>query len=298
MRLVAAALLVGATAGFTFGQTSARSGVAPRLRQRPALMVADKVESIDPEPDFYPSTLPSGDALDKKIAALAFPAIASFLILPIASATDLFWVGRMGEALAIAGQASANQLFSTLSWVTSTIPTITVPRVAKARAAKDDAAVQEALGEAIFISTVLGVICTVALWRFQKPALLGLGNPLAITFAMAYSFGRIPGVVAESLSLVGFAACRGVMDTVTPLKISLASNLINVILDPLLIFYANMGILGAGLATAASQLFSAATYLTLLLRRGLVRWTNILKVPSRASLVSLATAGAKYTVYV
>lgn len=41
-----------------------------------------------------------GDELDKRIASLALPAVVSFMILPIAQATDLFWVGRMGEALA------------------------------------------------------------------------------------------------------------------------------------------------------------------------------------------------------
>ena len=51
-----------------------------------------------------------------------------------------------------------------------------------------------------------------------------------------------------------------------PPQVSAISNLINVCLDPLLIFTAGMGIAGAGAATAASQLFSAAAYLTLLLR--------------------------------
>ena len=112
------AALIGYAAGLspTIGQSCVRgirAAQPPRLRQLPALMVADN--AVNPErkeqPDFkYPSTMPSGDALDKKIAALAFPAIASFLILPIASATDLFWVGRMGEALAIAGQVNPNLL--------------------------------------------------------------------------------------------------------------------------------------------------------------------------------------------
>jgi Na+-driven multidrug efflux pump len=105
-----------------------------------------------------PRSMPCGDALDRKIASLALPAIASFLILPITSATDLFWVGRMGEALAVAGQSAANQMYSTLSWFTSTIPTITVPRVSEARAAGNETAVQEAVGEAFALSAALGIL--------------------------------------------------------------------------------------------------------------------------------------------
>ena len=48
-----------------------------------------------------------------------------------------------------------------------------------------------------------------------------------------------------------------VLDTVTPLKIALCSNLLNVVLDPMLIFWAKMGVAGAALATTASQIFAA-----------------------------------------
>ena len=41
----------------------------------------------------------------------------------------------------------------------------------------------------------------------------------------------IPAVVSS----VGFAAFRGLLDNVTPLKVSLASNALNLLLDPLLI---------------------------------------------------------------
>ena len=98
----------------------------------------------------------------------------------------------------------------------------------------------------------------------------------------------------------------------------------NVLLDPLLIFSARLGVAGAGLATSASQWLAAAAYLSLLLRhaprlpplalsphtlstsnlgpsratsghlggrRKLVRWATILRLPSRAALARIAAAG-------
>ena len=159
-----------------------------------------------------------GDELDQRIAALALPAVVSFMILPIAQATDLFWVGRMGEALAVAGQAATNQVFSSMSMVTSTIPTILTPRVAAAHANGDKEAVQKAIGEAIVMSAVIGLVLTAALWFLQLPALLALGNPNALRFSVPYLRSRLPGIVLEGTSVVGFAAFRGVMDTVTPLQ--------------------------------------------------------------------------------
>ena len=55
------------------------------------------------------ASLPCGDELDKKILKLSLPAVCNFLILPLTQATDLFWVGRIGDAMALAAQAAANQ---------------------------------------------------------------------------------------------------------------------------------------------------------------------------------------------
>ena len=41
----------------------------------------------------------------------------------------------------------------------------------------------------------------------------------------------------------GLSGFRGTMDVVTPLKISLFANLVNLVLDPVLMFSANMGTL-------------------------------------------------------
>ncbi|EOD40175.1 hypothetical protein EMIHUDRAFT_223050 [Emiliania huxleyi CCMP1516] len=211
----------------------------PRLPPRPSPPRRDRlpVPRLTSVPK--PGAKPCGDDLDRRIASLAGPAVLSFLILPIAQATDLFWVGRMGEALALAGQAAASQLYSTLSFLTSTLPTIT------------------AIGEALALSCALALVLGAVLWRFQRPALLYLGNPNALPWALGYSAGesirRLPGVLAEAVGLIGYAAFRGAMDTVTPLKITAASSAANVLLDPLLIFSARLGVAGAGLATSASQ---------------------------------------------
>jgi Na+-driven multidrug efflux pump len=51
-----------------------------------------------------------GDALDKRILQLALPAILNNMIIPLVGAADTFWVGRMKNALALAGQGAANQV--------------------------------------------------------------------------------------------------------------------------------------------------------------------------------------------
>ena len=51
-----------------------------------------------------------GDTLDKRILVLALPAILNMAIIPLVGAADTFWVGRMKNALSLAGQGAANQV--------------------------------------------------------------------------------------------------------------------------------------------------------------------------------------------
>ncbi|KAL3892942.1 MAG: hypothetical protein SGPRY_014631, partial [Prymnesium sp.] len=241
------------------------------------------------EPTKLPA-LPCGDELDKRIFSLALPAVANFMILPLTGATDLFWVGRMGDALALAGQAAANQAFSSAAWITSVIPTITTPRVAKAYAAGDQKELQARVGEAIFTSLVVSLLVTVALCVFQRAALLGVGAASSLAYSTAYLRYRLPGLVPDGVSVVGFAVFRGCLDTVTPLQVAVVSNLLNAALDPLLIFTAGLGVAGAALATTASQVLSVCVYIWLLLRKKLVTWAAMLRPPSLEILKSLAAA--------
>jgi len=44
------------------------------------------------------------------------------------------------------------------------------------------------------------------------------------------------GMIPALFSATGFAAYRGLLNTVTPMKVSLTANLLNLVLDPLCIF--------------------------------------------------------------
>lgn len=236
-------------------------------------------------------SLPCGDALDKRILTLAAPAMVNFLILPLTGATDLFWVGKIGNALANAGQAAADQVYSTAALLTNVIPIVTVPLVAKAHAAGDQEEVQRQVGGALFLSLVLGSLVTLLVGLGSTRWLTLVGTSAALQYSRPYLLGRLPGVVPDAMSTVGFSSFRGMQDAFTPLKISFVASLINVVLDPFLMFNCGLGMAGAALATAASQIFAGSTYLTLLLRRRLVKLSTLLRPPSKELLQRIAAAG-------
>ena len=68
------------------------------------------------------SIWPSFDALDDRLMKIALPCMLNFAINPLIGAVDLFWVNRMGNALAVAGQSAANQVFNSAFWLASFLP--------------------------------------------------------------------------------------------------------------------------------------------------------------------------------
>jgi MATE family multidrug resistance protein len=216
----------------------------------------------------------------------------NFAILPVTSSVDLFFVGKLGETLAVAGQLAANQVFSSAFWLTNAIPTVIVSGVARAYGAKDIDSVQQQLGGAIFVSVIVGLIITAAIACGADLWLRALGSSESLPWARPYLRWRIPGVVADSIACVGFSAFRAVQNTVIPLQVAFTSNLFNCILDPLLIFPpAGMGVAGAALATSASQILAAAVHMRLLLKQRLIRWSLCLRPPP-LSLLRPLLAGA------
>ena len=119
------------------GLRSIRSRVSARRASRTSRLHSEVVSAaVDADVAYAGPKLlrgmPKNDALDRRIASLALPAIVNFAILPLVGAVDTAFVGRMGNALALAGQGAANQVFSSTFWVISFLPSVITPLVAQA----------------------------------------------------------------------------------------------------------------------------------------------------------------------
>jgi putative MATE family efflux protein len=291
--------------------TTARRRVAAASTPRPAAAAVAIAEPADAEPapaaaapetgavNFWKDALPANDAIDKQILKLFIPAMLNFLIIPLVGAVDVFWVGRMGSAVALAAQGAANQVFQSAFWIISFVPSIIAPVVAKAAASGDTEEVQRATGEAIFVASLVGLFGMLLLTFMQDRALsiVGItpGSPTA-TQAGPYIGWRALTFIPAIISTVGFAAFRGTLDVTTPMKITLVSQCINLVLDPILIFGAGtlkaMGVAGAAMATSASEVTAAGLYLSTMLKRNIITLKSLFCVPSWANIGKLMVGGA------
>ena len=144
-------------------------------------------------------------------------------VVPLVNSVDTFWVGRMGVALALAGQAAANQVFFSIFFLVNYLPTITAPLVATAVGSGNQEEAQQQVSQSLFLSNLLGLVATVFL--VFKPVeglsmVLPKGAP-AMDYAAPYLKVRALSMVPALIGATGFAAFRGALDTITPLKVSL-----------------------------------------------------------------------------
>jgi len=259
--------------------------------------------------------------LDKKILLTAIPTMLNLMVVPLVNAVDTFYVGQLADPLALAAQSAANQCFFTIYFLAAFLPTITAPLVAEAIGNEDWDTAKNRVCESLFLSNVLGGIFSLVLIGFPR-AVLRLILPPSLTdagaigdtamgvldYAVPYLRWRALGMVPALFSATGFAAYRGLLNTVTPMKVSLVTNFLNLVLDPLFIFglrksgiaapasflsgiWRGLGASGAAAATSVSELISSLIYLRLLIRRKLVQWSKLFKPPSLASLLPLIQGG-------
>jgi putative MATE family efflux protein len=201
---------------------------------------------------------------DRAIGALALPALATRAIDPIVSIVDTAWVARLGtEPLAALAVASTIffAVFSILSFVPMTITPLVAGEVGRGDIPKAGAVASGA----VVIALVVGSLVAFGGWLVAAPVTAAFGGTEGVSeLATSYLSIRFLAMPAMLVVLVGHGVFRGHSDTRTPLMVAIGMNVINVVLDPLMIFGFDMGVTGAAWATVVAQWVAAAWFLALL----------------------------------
>ena len=238
-------------------------------------------------------TAVTGRQLDRRIFALAIPAVGALAADPLLSLVDTAFVARLGSSsLAALGVTSA--IFGFAFVLFNFLAYATTPLVARALGRGDPEAARLVVGRALFLAVILGVASSVLLVGLAEQLVRVMqAGPEVIDPAVSYLRIRALAAPAVLIILAGHGAFRGLQDTRTPLVVALIANLINVILAPILIFGVGWGVAGAAAASAVAQ-YSAALWLWAKLRS---RLGLIPAGPGKSThLASLLTAGGILTI--
>lgn len=201
--------------------------------------------------------------LDKQFINVALPAFVALAADPLASLVDAMYVGRLspenqaGMGIAISAQYSVAKLYNDPLLKTST----------SLVAGKSGDELSASVATAVLTAIVIGVMQAL-LYLFCAGPIMGFMGVTQLSDmrkpAIAYLKWRALGVPAATVLIVTNGIFRGRGDTKTPLYCTTLGNLVNIILDPILIFTCGMGCAGAGAATAISQWVTAVPLIYLL----------------------------------
>ena len=234
---------------------------------------------------------------DRRILALAVPALAALVADPLLSLVDTAFVGRLGRVeLAALGVDTA--LFTMAFAVCNFLAFVTTPMVSQSLGRGDRAGAGRVVSQAMVTAMGLGVVGVVVFWT-ASGALVGLMQASAEVTTPAVEYLRIRALAlpAALLNLVSHGIYRGYQDTRTPMWVSVGVNAFNAALDPVLIFGLGWGLAGAGWATVTAQWLGVGCFFLLLSRRASAegwsargtRWGELLRFWGMGAVLALRT---------
>jgi len=151
---------------------------------------------------------------------------------------------------------------------------------------------------ALYSSILIGAIIILLSTIFLKPILVMLGAtetimPYALTYARIYVLSCIFNVF--NVTMNNIVSSEGAAKTT--MCALLLGAVLNIGLDPLFIYTLDMGVEGAAIATAISQMVSTLVYLTYVLRKKSVFSFSIIFSPTRQMMAEILKIGVPTLVF-
>jgi MATE family multidrug resistance protein len=192
---------------------------------------------------------------------LSVPVLFSLIAEPLTGLADTAFVARLGAA-PLAALGVGTVLLSSVFWIFNFLGIGTQTEVAHALGTPGDGRGRDVTGLALALAVAIGAGLALLGWPCLGPAARFMSSDEAVwRGAVVYLQIRLLSAPAVLLCVAAFGALRGLQDMRTPLWIALATNALNVVLDPLLIFGMGpvpaLGIAGAAWATVIAQWLGA-----------------------------------------
>jgi putative MATE family efflux protein len=196
-------------------------------------------------------------SLNRAILLLAIPMVLEMVLESLFAVVDVFWVARLGKD-AVATVGLTESLLSLVFAVGLGLSLSTTAMVARRIGEKDTqgAAVAgvQAIVLGLVVSLLVGLPCV-----FYGPDLLQLmgASPEIVSVGGGYARIALGGSGAIMMLFLNNAIFRGAGDAAIAMRLLWVSNIINLILDPCLIFglgpFPKLGVTGAALATLTGR---------------------------------------------
>ena len=209
-------------------------------------------------------------SLDRSILLLAIPMVLEMVLESLFAVVDVFWVGRLGaDAVATVGltESMLTLVFAVAMGLSMSTTAMVARRIGEKDAAGAAVAAVQAVALGLAVAVIVGIPCLIL-----APNLLWLMGASQQIVSVGTSYARVvlggSGVVL--LLFLNNAIFRGAGDAAIAMRLLWVSNIINLVLDPCLIFgfgpFPRMGVTGAAVATLTGRSIGVAYQFYRLLR--------------------------------
>lgn len=227
---------------------------------------------------------------------MALPLMGTAFVQMAYSLVDLMWLGRLST-----GAVAAVGTCSFLVWIAQSITLIAKTGISvglsQAYGRGDSKSAKEVWVSGFILNLIFCLSLTI-LYISMRNKIIGIYNLDSEVHKMAADYLLIvsAGLIFTFLNPVLSAAFFSKGNSITPFKISIISLVINLILDPFLIFglsiFPKLGIRGAALSTVFAQMISTLLYLYVGYKdREIFVRTNYFTIPQKEYFRSILSLG-------
>ncbi len=199
-------------------------------------------------------------SVKKLMVQMAVPALVGQVVNLLYNVVDRIYIGHIPEigGLALTGVGLFSPILMLITAFAMMVGSGGAPRAAIAMGQGDKEKAEKIMGNSFTMLMIFTVILT-AVFYVTCPTLLRLFGASDATLPYAVEYGRI--YVLGSAAVLTVMGMNTFITTQGFAKISMLTTVIgaviNIVLDPILIFVLDMGVAGAAVATVMSQLVSA-----------------------------------------
>ena len=215
----------------------------------------------------------------KAIRTLSVPMIISMLLMMVYNLADSIWVAGLGPN-SLAALGFITPLFMMVIGLGNGLGAGANSLISRCIGAKNKKGSDNAAIHSIILTITLSVVLTTFILISLKYILHAMGAGESLTLAVQYGQIVFGGLIFLIFTSVASGILRAEGDVKRPMYAMLATAILNIILNPIFIYYFGWGVSGAAVATIISASISSGLIIYWLLHLAVrARWTS----PTRPS---------------